>query len=174
MASALNNKQEFRDAVSLRYGWRIANTPQFCGRGKENSIDHTLICAKGGYISIRHNALRDFNTELQSEVCKDITIEPSLLPLDSEEISGTSANRAAPDIYSRGLWIAFQHTFFDVRVIHQNAPSYLNIPLSSLQKTRKREDEEVQLMSPNCGEGHIHPFSIFNFRWLWPSSKTIS
>ena len=88
---------------------------------------------------MRHNALRDLNAELQGEVCKDITIEPSLLPLDTEEISGTSANRAAPDISSRGLWSTFQRTFFDVRVLHPNAPSYLQTPLSSLYKNHENE-----------------------------------
>ena len=50
---------------------------------------------------MRHNALRDLNAELQAEVCKDITVDPNLLPLDNEEISGASAHRAAPDISSR-------------------------------------------------------------------------
>ena len=108
------NKQEFRDAVSLRYGWRIPNTPQFCGCGKRNSIDHTLICPKGGYVAMRHNALRDLNADLQTEVCRDVKTEPRLLPLNNEEIDGTSADRAAPDISSRGLWSPFQRTFFDV------------------------------------------------------------
>ena len=39
-------KQEFRDAICLRYGWRIPNTPHFCGCSSKNSVDHTLICAK--------------------------------------------------------------------------------------------------------------------------------
>ena len=33
------NKQEFRDAICLRYGWSIPNTPSFCGCGSENSVD---------------------------------------------------------------------------------------------------------------------------------------
>ena len=45
------NKQEFRDAVSLRYGWRIANTAQFCACGKENTINHSQICLKGGFVN---------------------------------------------------------------------------------------------------------------------------
>ena len=133
------NKQEFRDAVSLRYGWRIPNTPQFCGCGAPNSIDHTLICAKGGYIHMRHNALRDLNAELQQEVCKDIIIEPSLLPINNEEVLGTSADRAGPDISSRGLWSNFERTFYDVRVMHPNAPSYQATSISTLYKNHENE-----------------------------------
>ena len=50
------NKQEFRDAVCLRYGWRIPNMPKFCGCGEENSLDHVLICKKGGYVSMRQHS----------------------------------------------------------------------------------------------------------------------
>ena len=135
------NKQEFRDAVSLRYGWRIPNTPQFCACGQANSINHALICRKGGYTFMRHNALRDLNAELQTEVCKDVTIEPTLLPTDNKEITGTTANGAAPDISSRGLWSTFQRTFYDVRVLHPNCPSYLQTSVSKLY-----EDHEKQKM----------------------------
>ena len=38
------NKQEFRDAICLRYGWKIPNTPSFCGCNAKNSVDHTLNC----------------------------------------------------------------------------------------------------------------------------------
>ena len=51
------NKQEFRDAICLRYGWNISDMPKFCGCGQANSLDHVLICKKGGYVSMRHNIL---------------------------------------------------------------------------------------------------------------------
>ena len=88
---------------------------------------------------MRHNALRDLNAELQSEVCRDVVTEPRLLPLDGEVIAGTSADRAAPDISSRGIWSTFERTFFDVRVLHPNAPSYRSVPLSSLYANHEKE-----------------------------------
>ena len=42
------NKQEFRDSVALRYGWRITGTPSHCGCGQKNNIDHSLSCKLGG------------------------------------------------------------------------------------------------------------------------------
>ena len=99
------NKQEFRGAVYLRFGWNIPYTPQFCGCGDKNSVDHTLICKKGGYVFMRHNALRDLNAELQREVCKDVVVEPNLLVLETDtNIDGTTAEGARPDISSRGIW----------------------------------------------------------------------
>ena len=43
-----------------------------------------------------------------------------------KEVSGTQADRAAPDISSRGLWSTFERTFYDVRILHPNSPSYLS------------------------------------------------
>ena len=133
------NKQEFRDAICLRYGWRIPNTPHFCGCGSKNNIDHTLTCAKGGFVTMRHNALRDLNAELQREVCKDVVVEPQLLPLETETIEGASGDRAAPDISSRGIWSTFELTFFDVRVLHPTAASYQSTSLSSLYTNHEKE-----------------------------------
>ena len=166
------NKQEFRDAVSLRYGWKITDTPQFCGCGARNNINHTLICAKGGFVSMRHNTLRDLNAELQSEVCKDVTVEPNLLPLDNEEISGTSANRAAPDISSRGLWSTFERTFYDVRVLHPNAPFYQSTPLATLYK--RHEDEKMKKYNSRIitvEKGTFTPLVYTNFGGCGPQAK---
>ena len=135
----LLNKQEFRDAMCLRYGWQIHNTPPFCGCGQRNSVDHTLICKKGGYVAMRHNNLRDLNCELQREVCRDVVLEPQLLPLDTSDIQGVQGDRAAPDISSRGLWSTFERTFFDVRVLHPNAPSYQTTDLAKLYKKHEQE-----------------------------------
>ena len=133
------NKQEFRDALCLRYGWSISGMPHFCGCGQKNNIDHTLICKKGGYVAMRHNNLRDLNITMQKEVCRDVVSEPSLLPITDQEIEGTSADRAAPDISSRGLWSTFECTFFDVRVLHPNAPSYRSSDLTSLYRNHEQE-----------------------------------
>ena len=133
------NKQEFRDAVCLRYGWRIPNTPQYCGCGAVNSVNHTLICRKGGFVFMRHNALRDLNAELQSEVCKDVVVEPKLLPVRTEEITGAKGDRACPDISSRGLWSPFERTFYDVRVMHPNCPSYMSTSMAKLYEDHEQE-----------------------------------
>ena len=166
------NKQEFRDAVSLRYGWRVSNTPPVCGCGKQNGIDHTLMCAKGGYVSMRHNALRDLNAELQAEVCKDVVIEPNLLPLDTEEVSGNSTRKARLDISSRGIWSTFQRTFFDVRVLHPNAPSYRDTPLSTLYRNhenQKKRDYNSRVVTVEGGT--FTPLVYSTFGGCGPEAK---
>ena len=113
--------------------------PPFCECGQKNSIDHTLICKKGGYVAMRHNNLRDLNADMQSEVCCDVVLEPCLLPLTNEEVPGVQGERAAPDISSRGLWSTFERTFFDVRVLHPNAPSYANTDIGKLYRSHELE-----------------------------------
>ena len=88
---------------------------------------------------MRHNALRDLNAELQSEVCRDVQTEPRLLPVGNEEITGTKAERAAPDVSSRGLWNTFQRTFFDVRVLHPNCASYENKTMEKIYESHEKE-----------------------------------
>ena len=90
---------------------------------------------------MRHNHLRDLNAELQREVCHDVVVEPQMIPIDTEEIQGAQGDRAAPDVSSRGLWSTFERTFFDVRVLHPNAPSYQRSDIDTLY--RKHETEKM-------------------------------
>jgi len=38
------NKQEFTDAVCMRYGWKMKGIPTHCACGETNSVDHSFIC----------------------------------------------------------------------------------------------------------------------------------
>ena len=38
------HKGEFRDALCLRYGWNLRNTPTSCNCGASFSVDHAMIC----------------------------------------------------------------------------------------------------------------------------------
>ena len=76
---------------------------------------------------------------MQKEVCRDVVSEPGLLPVTDQEVEGTTADRAAPDISSRGLWSTFERTFFDVRVLHPNASSYRSSDLKTLYRNQELE-----------------------------------
>ena len=49
------NKQQFADALALRYNLKVKDAPKTCACGGEYSVNHTFICKKGGYVSLRHN-----------------------------------------------------------------------------------------------------------------------
>ena len=68
------NKQQFWDCVCLRYGQRLTNIPSTCSCGSKMDIQHAMSCKKGGFITIRHNDLRDLTANLLTELCKDVDI----------------------------------------------------------------------------------------------------
>ena len=48
---------------------------------------------------MRHNNIRDFEATLLREVCKDVKVEPELLPLGSASTqSNNKAEKARPDV----------------------------------------------------------------------------
>ena len=138
------NKQEFRDAICLRYGWKIPNTPFHCGCGEKNSVDHTLNCKLGGYVTMRHNNIRNFEASLLSDICKDVKIEPELLPIgDNSTNSSNSAEKARLDVSAIGIWSQMERTFLDVRVFHPNSASYMNTDPQQLYIQHEREKKRM-------------------------------
>ena len=74
---------------------------------------------------MRHNNVRDFEATLLREVCKDVKVEPELLPIGSERNQSTNiAEKARADVSAIGVWSPMERTFLDVRVMHPNSPSY--------------------------------------------------
>ena len=63
------NKRKFRDAVKLRYDWTVEDIPSTCACGEAFTVDHSMICKLGGFITQRYNELRDLETECLSMVC---------------------------------------------------------------------------------------------------------
>ena len=117
----------------------VTNMPYFCACGKQNSVDHALCCMKGGYTVMRHNNVRDTEAALLQEVCKDVTIEPPLIP--STELG----DRSSLDVGARGLWSGLEKTLFDVRIFHPGAQSYQNRCLESIYKTHEKEKKDKYL-----------------------------
>ena len=71
---------------------------------------------------MRHNDLRDAEARLLKQVCRDVKVEPGLLPTD-QDFTGNVAEEARSDISVRGLWSSYQKTFMDVRVSHPTSNS---------------------------------------------------
>ena len=63
-------KQNFWDLIRFRYGWQLSRLPGTCECGSSFSIDHALSCKKGGFISLRHNEIRNVTANLLSEFCQ--------------------------------------------------------------------------------------------------------
>ena len=118
------SKQQFWDSISLRYEWEISKLPTACPCGSKFDIQHSMNCKKGGFVTIRHNDLRDFTAIILWEVCYDTEIEPRIVPLSGEDLSNRTANRsneARLDVRARGFWERGKQAFFDLRVFDPNA-----------------------------------------------------
>ena len=138
------NKQEFRDSVCLRYNWKVPNTSSYCQCGAKNDINHALTCKKGGYVIMRHNQVRDLEAELMQEVCADVKVEPELLPLDNNLMgNGNNAEKARLDVSGVGVWGPLEKTFLDVRIMHPNAPSYVNKDIKQVYISHEKEKKRA-------------------------------
>ena len=80
------SKREFRD-------WPIPDSPSVGVCGCSFTVDHAMICQRGGLVIQQHNEIRDLEAELLDMVCYDVAIEPTLQPLAGEEL-----NRAGEQI----------------------------------------------------------------------------
>ena len=110
----------------------------------ENSVDNTLNCKLSGYVTIRHNNIRDLEAALLKDVCKDVKIEPELMPLgNSETQSSNTAEKARLDVSAVGIWSSMERTFLDIRVTHPNSPSYMDMTPDQLYSQHEREKKRT-------------------------------
>ena len=112
--------QEFCDALALRYQKPLLNVPSNCdGCGSPFTLDHALICRKGGLIIQRHNEVRDAVGDLAALVWGCVVSEPV--------VRGASVNGKAliADLGARGVWEPQTMALFDIRVVNTDARSYL-------------------------------------------------
>ena len=138
----LLTKQEFCDAICIRYGFPLKHLPSSCVCGSSFSIEHALSCSRGGYVIMRHNNIRDIFGSLVSEICNDVTIEPQLTHLSGETFalqSTTTDDDARLDVSARGFWSRGARAFFDVRVFNPMARSYRSTPIETLYKRFEKE-----------------------------------
>ena len=73
-------------------------------------------CKKGGFVTIRHNDLRDLTAKILSEVCYNTEIEPTSVPLIGEDLSNWTANKTnKARLDACGFWERGQQAFFYLR-----------------------------------------------------------
>ena len=147
------NKQEFRDAIALRYCIPILGMPETCVCGKAFTCNHAMICKKGGFITLRHNELRDITQEMLTEVCKNVESEPLLQPLSGEKLkyqTSITENNARLDLSALGFWTKGQRAYFDIRVFDPVAQSHIDQSLEAAhvkQENEKKHQYEDQVIN---------------------------
>ena len=94
-----------------------------------------MVCRYGGYLSLRHNEIRDLTANLLKETCANVTIEPGLQPVTGEVLprSANQDDEARVEIKAKGFWSqGSQEIFLNVRVFYPFAQSYLSISIAAL------------------------------------------
>ena len=109
----------------MRYDLRLADVPKTCACEDEYFINHCLTCKRGGYVILRHNVVMDTLAEVLQEVCKDVQVEPQLLPVTGEVLPAGAnvADGARADVSVLGLWHPMNRAFIDALVFNPHAPS---------------------------------------------------
>ncbi|XP_066919036.1 uncharacterized protein [Clytia hemisphaerica] len=136
------NKEQFHDALRIRYDWSIPRLPSECVCGNRFDISHALSCKKGGYVTLRHNEVRDITAKLLDEVCVNVRNEPRLITLDGEGLTHKTANTsegARLDVSATGFWTPGQRAFFDIRVFDLSARRYRGLELSKCFQRNENE-----------------------------------
>ncbi|KAG1654807.1 Down syndrome cell adhesion molecule-like protein Dscam2 [Nymphon striatum] len=129
-------KREFFDGIFLRYAWSLKHLPSECICKAKYSVDHALSFKIGGFVTLRHNEIRDLTADMLSTVCKDVHKEPCLQNVDN-------GVELRADVSARGFWQRMQRAFLDVRVFYPFAPSNRNQSLAasfrSMETVKKRK-----------------------------------
>ena len=89
----------------------------------------------------RHDCIRNLEADLLKDICKDIKIEPELLPVGNIPFptSTNTADKARLDVAAVGVYSPMERTFFDVRVFNPNSPSYRDKTPQQLYEMQERE-----------------------------------
>jgi hypothetical protein len=139
----LLNKLEFFDAIALRYNLTLSalNRPKQCVCGESNNINHCLTCKCGGYVSLRHDSLRNTTAKLLDQVCSDVYPEPPLINVAGEQLPpGTNVQDGARlDVSARNFWTPLDRAFTDIRVLHPQAPSNSNKSITQMYRCHEQE-----------------------------------
>ena len=157
------NKGEFRDAINLRYAKTLRGLPSKCPCGQKYDVTHALNCKKGGFVTQRHDQLRNYEAELLKKVVNDVELEPPLQPLTGETVQGLTGDSARPDIRARGVWRQGQNAYFDVRITNVNSESQKHLSISTiLEKHEKEKKRQYNQRIMNIEHGTFTPlvFSI--------------
>ena len=74
---------------------------------------------------MHHNSIGDTEAKLMKEVCKDVVVDPGLIPTVAE-MTDNPVDGACLDVAARGMWSACEKTFYHVVIAYPNGQSHIN------------------------------------------------
>ena len=151
------HKNEFHDALNLRYNKPLKNLPSQCPCGAKFDTTHALNCHKGGFVNARHDNIRNLEANLLKQVCNDVEIEPGLQIVTNKDTYPPSAivtDDARLDVRARGFWRQGQNAFFDVCVTNPDCDSQISTSMKSVlrkHETKKKRQYNRRVMEVEHG-----------------------
>ena len=98
-------------------------------------------CNKGGFVSVRHDSIKNFEGQLLKQICKDVQLEPPLQPVGEVTFhkSANTKDEARLDVRARGFWRDGQSAFFDIRTTNADNASQTNKSIKSVLRNHENE-----------------------------------
>ena len=145
--------------------------PLRCECGLDFTIDHAMICKKGGFPILRHNEIRNLAADLLKEVCHDVAVEPLLRPLDGEHFDQHTANTsdyARADISARGVWRRGESIFrypgilSERQVLSPPLFSYISYEIHESEKSGNmvKEYEKLSMVPSPHSSSHLQVVQV--------------
>ncbi|KAG0722681.1 hypothetical protein GWK47_044061 [Chionoecetes opilio] len=109
------------------------------------------------------------------EVYRDVSTEPTLFPLDGEQLqyrTANIANEARVDVSARGFWTRGQRAFMDLRIFDPMAACHRGISLEAAHQRNEQEKiraygERIQ----HVDQGSFTPLVFTTSRGMGPKAK---
>ena len=154
------SKNEFQDALSLRYGMQIKGVALKCACGDTNSTIHANNCKLGGHITRRHDAMRNFLQQKAAIVYNDTEIEPHLQETETHALQQrvNPQDKSRSDIRINGFNREFQNSFLDVKVINIQAKSHEKHSVAkALEQAEDEKDQKYKTRIEDVENGTFYP-----------------
>ncbi|KAG0702073.1 hypothetical protein GWK47_025170 [Chionoecetes opilio] len=134
-----------------------------------------MACKKGGFVCIRHDEVRDLTASMLREVCRDVSTEPTLLPLNGEHMqyrTANTANEARVDVSARGFWTRGQKAFMDIRIFDPMATCHRRISLvAAHQRNEQDKIRKYGVGTRNVDHGSFTPLVFTTSGGMGPKAK---
>ena len=93
---------------------------------------------------MRHDNLRDLNAKLLKKVCKDVEIEPHLIPVEQDIVGGGNRQDGARlDVRARGFWRPAQNTYLDIRTTNTFSATNMKVPFNKISRPHEQQKRGV-------------------------------
>ena len=160
------------------------DTPSHCICGKSFTVEHAFSCHLGGYPTLCDNEIRNFTANLLSEVCHNVTIEPTLQPVTRETFKLASAITdigARSDLSANGFCGGhFEKNFFMseflTHLLHLTPHQHPLLATANMKKKKRatHHGHRARLLHPHSKSHYWwNVANQLSSKWNSPYSQTI-